>query len=65
MLSATACTARPLQEVRTGLLASAIGGVNYIDQAAQSGATYYHVVTAVDDQGRESAYSNQAVMTLP
>jgi Domain of unknown function (DUF4082)/Viral BACON domain len=47
------------------LLASAIGGLNYIDQTVQSGAKYYYVVTAVDDQGRESGYSNQMVLTVP
>jgi len=48
-----------------GLLASAISGETYVDQAVQSGATYYYVVTAVDDQGRESGYSSQTAITIP
>ncbi|MGH9503190.1 MAG: DUF4082 domain-containing protein [Terriglobales bacterium] len=47
------------------LSASAIGRPIFIDQTVQSGATYYYVVTAIDDQGQESAYSNQAVATIP
>jgi len=37
----------------------------YGDQAVLSGSTYYYVTTAVDSQGRESAYSNEAVATVP
>jgi len=37
----------------------------YGDQAVLSGSTYYYVTTAVDNQGRESAYSNEAVATVP
>jgi fibronectin type 3 domain-containing protein len=48
-----------------GLLSSAISGQAYVDPAVQSGATYYYVVTAVDDQGRESSYSSQAAITIP
>jgi len=48
-----------------GLSASAIGGVSYKDDSVQSGTTYYYVVTAVDDQGRESAYSNQIAAVIP
>jgi hypothetical protein len=48
-----------------GLSASAIGGVSYNDDSVQSGTTYYYVVTAVDDQGRESAYSNQIAAVIP
>ena len=48
-----------------GLLSSAISGETYVDPAVQSGATYYYVVTAVDDQGRESSYSSQAAITIP
>lgn len=47
------------------LLASAIGGLDYIDQTVQSGTKYYYVVTAMDDQGRESGYSNQMVLNVP
>jgi len=31
----------------------------------QRGLTYYHVTTAVDSQGRESIYSNEAADTAP
>ena len=37
----------------------------YGDQAVLSGSTYYYVTTAVDSQGRESAYSNEAVAPVP
>ncbi|MGC2184854.1 MAG: hypothetical protein WA637_16370 [Terriglobales bacterium] len=48
-----------------GLLASAIGTAAYSDQSVQSGTTYYYVVTAVDDAGQESAYSNGTRATIP
>jgi hypothetical protein len=47
------------------LLASAIGEVVYADQTVQSGTNYYYVVTAVDEQGRESAHSFQKAVTIP
>ena len=37
----------------------------YADTSVQSGQTYYYVTTAVDSQGGESAYSNQAQATIP
>jgi hypothetical protein len=37
----------------------------HTDQTVQSGTKYYYVVTAVDDQGRESAYSDQVALTIP
>jgi hypothetical protein len=48
----------------TKLNASLIPTTGYNDQV-QSGNTYYYVTTAVDSQGEESAYSNQAVATVP
>jgi fibronectin type 3 domain-containing protein len=48
-----------------GLLASAIGGTAYTDQSAQSGTPYYYVVTAVDNQGRESVYSDEMRAAIP
>ncbi|MGH9545837.1 MAG: DUF4082 domain-containing protein [Terriglobales bacterium] len=48
-----------------GLLASALGGSAYTDNSVQSGAVYYYVVTAVDDTGRESGYSNEARTVIP
>ena len=38
---------------------------NYSDQTVQSGVTYYYVTTAVDSQGMESVYSNEAAATVP
>ena len=49
----------------TKLNASLIATTSYTDQTVQSGSTYYYVTTAVDSQGLESAYSNQAVATVP
>ena len=49
----------------TKLNASLISTTSYNDQAVQSGNTYYYVTTAVDSQGDESAYSNQASATVP
>ena len=37
----------------------------YNDQAIQDGYTYYYVTTAVDNQGDESSYSNQASAYVP
>jgi hypothetical protein len=48
-----------------GLLASALGTATYNDQSVQSGTIYYYVVTAVDDQGGESAFSNETRATVP
>jgi len=38
---------------------------NYVDNTVESGCTYYYVVTAVDGNGLESAYSNQVVAVIP
>jgi len=38
---------------------------NYTDSSVQSGQTYYYVTTAVDSQGAESSYSNQAQAAVP
>lgn len=48
-----------------GLTASAIGGIAYSDQSVQSATTYYYVLTAVDDQGRESTYSSEIRAIIP
>jgi hypothetical protein len=37
----------------------------YSDTTLQAGETYYYVTTAVDNQGVESAYSNQSEATIP
>ena len=38
---------------------------SYIDQAVTGGDTYYYVVTSVDSNNVESAYSNEASATVP
>lgn len=38
---------------------------NYTDDAVNAGATYYYVVNAVDNQGQESPYSNEAKVVIP
>lgn len=48
-----------------GLLASALGAANYLDQSVQPGTIYYYVVTAVDDTGRESTFSNEIRVPIP
>ncbi len=48
-----------------GLTASAIGGTAYNDQSVQPATTYYYVLTAVDDQGRESVDSSEAHAVIP
>jgi fibronectin type 3 domain-containing protein len=48
-----------------GLLASALGTAVYSDKGVQSGTTYYYVVTAVDNAGKESSYSNQIRVAIP
>src|SRR5271157_4349628 len=49
----------------TKLNSSLISTTSYTDQTVQSGYTYYYVTTTVNSQGLESAYSNQAVATVP
>jgi hypothetical protein len=48
-----------------GLVASAVGTTSYRDQTVQSGATYYYVVTAVNNMGEESSYSNETSVAIP
>jgi fibronectin type 3 domain-containing protein len=40
-------------------------GTSYTDASVVSGQTYYYVVTALGPNSLESAYSNQAVATIP
>jgi fibronectin type 3 domain-containing protein len=47
------------------LNSSLIGTTGYDDLAVQDGTTYYYVTTAVNNQGQESAYSNQSSATVP
>jgi hypothetical protein len=48
-----------------GLVGSAAGSLSYADRTVESGTTYYYVTTAVNEQGKESAHSNQAVIVVP
>jgi len=48
-----------------GLLASALSQATYSDQSVISGTIYYYVVTAVNDTGQESTYSNETRVTVP
>ena len=49
----------------TKLNSTLISSTSYIDQPVQSGYTYYYVTTAVNSQGQESVYSNQAAAVIP
>lgn len=47
-------------------LINTVGDVNtYVDTQVVAGVTYYYVVTAVDNTGAESDYSNWAKGTIP
>jgi fibronectin type 3 domain-containing protein len=49
----------------TLLTTAPTGGVTFTDNAVQAGVTYFYVVTAVDANGNESAFSNEAAATVP
>jgi hypothetical protein len=49
----------------TRINASLVSGTGYMDTSVQSGQRYYYVVTAVDYNNRESAYSNQILAQIP
>jgi len=51
----------PYTLLNSGLIST----TSYSDQAVQSGYTYYYVTTAVNSQGMESSYSNEASATVP
>jgi fibronectin type 3 domain-containing protein len=57
----TTTSGGPYTELGSNLDASA----SFTDNSANSGVTYYYVVTAVDSLGNESAYSNQVSATVP
>jgi hypothetical protein len=46
-------------------VASLVAGTTYTDSTVTAGATYYYCVTAANSTGTESAYSAQAVATIP
>jgi fibronectin type 3 domain-containing protein len=45
--------------------ASTVTANGYSDNAVTSGTTYYYTVTAIDTNGAESRYSDQAAVTVP
>jgi fibronectin type 3 domain-containing protein len=49
----------------TLLTSSPVTGTTFTDTTVQARVTYYYVVTAVDSSGNESAYSNEASVTVP
>jgi hypothetical protein len=49
----------------TKLNTSLISTTAYVDSSVENGKTYYYVATAVDSSGLESAYSNQAMASIP
>ncbi|PYT92133.1 MAG: hypothetical protein DMG36_16205, partial [Acidobacteria bacterium] len=44
---------------------SLVTGLTYTDSNVQNGTTYYYVTTAVDSNGIESSFSNQATAVIP
>jgi hypothetical protein len=47
------------------LNSSPVTNTTYTDSSVQAGHSYYYVVTAVDADSTESAYSNEASATIP
>jgi hypothetical protein len=49
----------------TLITSSTVPGTTYTDNGVQAGVTYFYVVTAVDSNGNESAFSNEASVMVP
>jgi Abnormal spindle-like microcephaly-assoc'd, ASPM-SPD-2-Hydin/Transmembrane protein 131-like N-terminal len=49
----------------TLITSAPVAATSYSDTAVQAGVTYFYVVTAVDANGNESAFSNEASVTVP
>lgn len=49
----------------TLLTSTLVPGTSFVDSAVAKGQTYYYVVTAVDAQSRESAFSAEVFATIP
>jgi hypothetical protein len=47
------------------LTASAVTGLKYTDTSVSAGETYYYAVTAVNSNGVQSGYSDQAIAIIP
>jgi hypothetical protein len=54
----------PGQEYRK-INSSLVKGLSYADNTVLSGVTYYYMTRAVDDQGHESADSNETTVVVP
>ena len=51
----------PYTQLNSGLIST----TSYTDQTLQSAHKYYYVTTAVNSQGVEGSYSNEASATVP
>lgn len=51
----------PYSQINNALIAS----TNYTDSSVAAGAKYFYVVTAIDAQNNESAYSNEVKVVIP
>ncbi|MGH9433613.1 MAG: choice-of-anchor D domain-containing protein [Terriglobia bacterium] len=51
----------PYTQINTALITATA----YTDNEVEAGVTYYYVTSAQDNQGTQSAYSNQAQATIP
>ena len=49
----------------TSLTATPVTTTTFVDTNVQVGQTYYYVVTSLNSNGAESAFSNQAGATIP
>jgi fibronectin type 3 domain-containing protein len=47
------------------LTSSAVTGLKYTDTSVKAGETYYYAVTAVNSNGAQSGYSDQAIAIIP
>ena len=48
-----------------GLVGSTAGSASYTDATVEPATTYYYVVTAVNNEGEQSGYSNQVAAAVP
>jgi hypothetical protein len=49
----------------TQINSSLVTGTTYSDATVEAGETYFYVTTAINSQGTDSAYSNQASVVIP
>lgn len=55
------CHQRPYTKLNSALVTA----LSFTDKTAQASHTYFYVVTAVDTNGSESAFSNTATAIVP